>query len=72
MSRWRPLFPLNVTESAIRACCTDPVFERGENYRAEGRIRRLTHFGSVVTAVVESSRHYDLTLDLAADGFDPL
>lgn len=60
-----------VEEDTIRELCTEAVFERGENYRAEGRIEQLTRVGDTVTATVRGSRDYDLTLDLAAEGFDP-
>lgn len=60
-----------VDENAIRAVCTDAVYQRGENYRAEGRIRRLTRVDDTVTATVRGSRVYDLTLNLAAERFDP-
>lgn len=62
---------MNVTEDAIRDLCTDAVYERGENYLAEGRIRRASRFGETVTAVVSGSRDYDVRLDLSATGFDP-
>lgn len=62
---------MTIDENTIRDLCTDAVFERGENYREEGRIRRLTRVGDTVTATVHGSRQYELTLDLSADGFDP-
>jgi len=62
---------VNITESAIRNLCTDTVFERGENYLAEGRIQQLSRFDETATAVVSGSRDYDLTLDLSAKEFDP-
>ncbi|PSP87268.1 hypothetical protein BRC90_11015 [Halobacteriales archaeon QS_4_69_34] len=62
---------MTVDESAIRDRCTDAVYERGVNYREEGRIRELTRVGDAITAVVQGSRPYELALDLAADGFDP-
>lgn len=62
---------MNVTEDAVRDLCTDAVFERGENYLEEGRIRRVSLFDGTITAVVSGSRHYDLTLDLSAEQFEP-
>ncbi|MFD1571420.1 SWIM zinc finger family protein [Halorubrum laminariae] len=62
---------MNVTEDAIRDICTDAVFERGENYLAESRLRDIHHVDTTVTAVVSGSRQYDVHVDCAADGFDP-
>lgn len=60
-----------INENSIRDLCTDAVFERGENYRDEGRIRRLSRVDDTVTATVQGSRRYELTLDLSADRFTP-
>jgi uncharacterized Zn finger protein len=62
---------MTVDESTIRDLCTEAVFERGETYRAEGRIHDLSRFGDTVTATVQGSRSYDLTLDLSATAYDP-
>jgi len=62
---------MDVTEDAVRDCCTDAVFERGETYLGEGRIREIHRVDATVTAVVSGSRQYDVRVDLAADGFDP-
>ncbi|WP_144920738.1 SWIM zinc finger family protein [Halorubrum salsamenti] len=62
---------MDVTEGTVRETCTDAVFERGENYLAEGRIREIHRVDAAVTAVVSGSRQYDVRVDLAADGFDP-
>jgi uncharacterized Zn finger protein len=62
---------MSITENAIRDLCTDAVYERGENYRAEGRIQQLSLFSDTITAVVSGSRDYDTTLDLSAEGFNP-
>jgi uncharacterized Zn finger protein len=62
---------MTVTEDAIRDLCTDAVYERGENYLADGRIQQLSRFDDTITAVVSGSRDYDLTLDLSAEAFDP-
>jgi uncharacterized Zn finger protein len=62
---------MKITESTVRELCTDAVYERGENYLADGRIQQLSRFDDTVTAVVRGSRDYDLTLDLSADEFDP-
>lgn len=60
-----------VHESRVREACTDAVFERGRNYRKEGRITRIDRFGTVVTAAVQGSRLYDVSVDLSARDFDP-
>lgn len=62
---------MTVDEDAVRELCTDAVFDRGRNYREDGRIRRLDRVGDTVTATVRGSRLYDLELDLDANGFDP-
>jgi len=62
---------MDVTEDAVRDICTDAVFERGERYLAEGRIREIHRVDTTVTAVVSGSRQYDVRVDLATDGFAP-
>lgn len=62
---------VSIDETDVRDLCTDAVFERGMNYREEGRIRRLDRVGSSITATVQGSRRYELDLDLDAEGFDP-
>ena len=62
---------MDVTEDGVRDVCTDAVFERGETYLAENRIREIHRVDTAVTAVVSGSRQYDVRVDLAADGFDP-
>lgn len=52
-------------EETIQARCTDRVFQRGQNYRAEKRIERVGRFGDVVTAAVEGSELYDVTVELS-------
>ena len=61
---------MDVTEDAVRDRCTDAVFERGETYLAEDRIREIHRVETTVTAVVSGSRQYDVRVDLAAEGFD--
>lgn len=62
---------MDITEDAVRDLCTDAVFERGERYRSEGRIREIHRVDSTVTAVVIGGRQYDVRVDLATDGFAP-
>jgi uncharacterized Zn finger protein len=54
---------MNVDEATIRKRCTDAVFERGVNYRDEGRIQRLDRFDDLVTATVQGSNLYDVTVE---------
>jgi len=61
---------MQVESDAIRERCTDAVFERGENYRREGRISRLARFGDCVTADVRGSRPYDVTVDFGPTPFE--
>jgi len=61
---------MQIERSDIQDRCTDAVFERGENYRSEGRIGRLARFGDRVTADVQGSRSYDVTVDFAPTPFD--
>jgi len=60
-----------ISQSDIRELCTDAVFERGQNYYEEGHIHERRRVDEVVTATVEGSEHYDVTLSLAASDFDP-
>jgi uncharacterized Zn finger protein len=54
----------------IREICTDAVFERGRNYRDEERIQRIERFGDVVTAAVQGSSLYDVTVELGENTID--
>lgn len=54
---------MNIDETTIRNLCTDAVFERGQKYRNEGHIRRIERFDDVVTAVVQGSSQYDVTVE---------
>jgi len=46
---------MNIDTEAIRDRCTDPVFDRGQTYRREGRIQQLNRFDDLVSAVVSGS-----------------
>ena len=59
---------MDIGQDRIRDRCTAAVFERGQTYRAEGRIQRRNRFGSLVTATVRGSRFYDVTVDIAEEG----
>lgn len=62
---------MNVNKELIRDRCTDAVFGRGENYRRDGRIQRVERFDDLVTASVQGSKLYDVTIELAENGIDP-
>jgi len=58
---------MDIGRDQIRDRCTEAVFERGETYRAEGRIQRRDRFGSLVTATVQGSRLYEVTVGLTEE-----
>lgn len=62
---------MKVTEQAIRDRCTDAVLERGQNYRQEGRIQRIERFDDHITASVQGSTLYDVTIEVDASSIDP-
>ena len=61
---------MNVDRETIRSRSTDAVFERGENYRDEGRIQRLDRFDDLVTAAVSGSNLYDVTVEFGGRSID--
>jgi uncharacterized Zn finger protein len=61
---------MNVDRETIQNRSTDAVFERGENYRAEGRIQRLDRFDELVTAAVSGSKLYDVTVEFGGRSID--
>lgn len=61
---------MEVGRDRIRDCCTEAVFDRAQNYRDEGRIGRLERFGSLVTAAVQGSQLYEVTVDFAGEGLE--
>jgi len=54
---------MDVEEKTIRNRSTDAVFDRGQNYRDEGRIQRIDRFDDIVTATVSGSKLYDVTVE---------
>lgn len=62
---------VNLTEQAIRDRCADAVFERGQNYREEGRIQRIERFDDIITAAVQGSTLYDLTIEVGTSMINP-
>ncbi|MFP8956449.1 SWIM zinc finger domain-containing protein [Natrialbaceae archaeon A-CW3] len=61
---------MNVDRERIRRVCTDAVFERGQNYRNEGRIQRISRFDEVITATVQGSSLYDVTVKLGGNAIE--
>ncbi|MCQ4334108.1 hypothetical protein KM295_11580 [Natronomonas sp. F2-12] len=61
---------MNVDRETIRSRSTDAVFERGENYRDEGRIQRLNRFDEIVTATVNGSKLYDVIVEFGGRSID--
>jgi uncharacterized Zn finger protein len=61
---------MNVDRETIQNRSSDAVFERGENYRDEGRIQRLDRFGDLVTAAVSGSSRYDVTVEFGGRRID--
>jgi uncharacterized Zn finger protein len=61
---------MNIEETTIRNRSTDAVFERGQNYRDEGRIQRLDRFDELVTATVSGSKPYDVTVEFGGRRLD--
>ena len=60
---------MNVTQDTITDRCTEAVFERGENYYQDGHVQQVDRFDDLVTATVEGSRLYDVTIEF--DGRSP-
>jgi len=61
---------MDVDEKMIRNRSTDAVFDRGQNYRNEGKIQRIDRFGDLVTAAVSGSKLYDVTVELGGKSID--
>ena len=61
---------MNVDRKTIQNRTSDAVFERGENYRDEGRIQQLDRFDNLVTATVSGSSLYDVTVEFGGQRID--
>lgn len=61
---------MNVDEGTIQDRCTDAVFERGQTYHRKGRIQRIDRFNDLVTAAVQGSNRYDVTVELGANSIN--
>lgn len=53
---------MNIDKQSLRKLCTDPVFKRAKNYRHEGRVQRIEQCNDIITAVVQGSSRYDVTV----------
>lgn len=62
---------VTIDRTSIQALCTDAVFERGENYRKEGRIQQLDRFRDSITARVQGSQLYETRIHLDSEDFEP-
>jgi uncharacterized Zn finger protein len=61
---------MNVDEEVIQNRCTDAVFERGQNYHQEGHIQQIERFDNLITAAVQGSKLYDITVEFTNNGID--
>ncbi|MFB6219432.1 MAG: SWIM zinc finger domain-containing protein [Halobacteriaceae archaeon] len=61
---------MNITEQTIRDRCPDAVLERGQTYRQEGHIQRLDRVDEVITATVQGSHLYDVTIDVGGSAIE--
>ncbi|ADE03681.1 SWIM zinc finger family protein [Haloferax volcanii] len=61
---------MNIDRERVKNRSTDAVFERGVNYRDEGRIQQLDRFGELVTATISGSKLYDVTVEFGGRSID--
>lgn len=61
---------MDVDTETIQDRCTDAVFERGQNYRREDRIQQIERFSDHVTAAVQGTTLYDVTVELSGNAID--
>ncbi|THE66707.1 hypothetical protein D8Y22_00830 [Salinadaptatus halalkaliphilus] len=61
---------MNVDRKTVRNRSSDAVFDRGETYREEGRVRELDRFDDLVTATVRGSTLYDVTIEFGGQSID--
>lgn len=62
---------MTIDNATIRNLCTDAVFERGQNYREEGRIQQIGRVDDTVTARVQGTELYETHVHLDSAHFDP-
>lgn len=58
---------IDIDKRTTQSRCTEAVFERGKNYRDDGRVQRLDRFDDLITASVIGSKLYDVTVDFAGN-----
>lgn len=61
---------MDIDIETIQDRCTDALFERGQTYRKENRIRRISRFDTVLTAEVQGSNFYNVTVECAERDLD--
>lgn len=53
---------MRLTIEKIRSLCTEDSFERGLKYFEEGKVRQVDFFGDMITAVVQGTENYRVTI----------
>ena len=61
---------MNINRGTVRNRSTEAVFERGENYRDEGRIQQVDRFEDLITASIRGSTLYDVTVEFGGQSID--
>jgi len=51
----------------IRSLCTENSFDRGLTYFEEGKVRQVDFFGDIITAVVQGTENYRVTMRVNGD-----
>ena len=54
---------MDIDIETIQNRCTDAVFERAQTYRGKERLQRITRFDTIVTAEVQGSSLYEVTVE---------
>ena len=53
---------MELTREKIRSLCTEDSFQRGLSYFEEGRVKHIDFFANTITAVVQGTDNYRVTL----------
>lgn len=61
---------MDIDIETIQDRCTDAVFERGQTYQKDNRIRRISRFDTVVAAEVRGSSLYTVTVEFVERGLN--
>ncbi|ATW88194.1 SWIM zinc finger protein [Halohasta litchfieldiae] len=61
---------MDVDKDTVTSRCTEAVFDRGQKYRRDGHIRQLDRFDDLVTAAVQGSNLYDVTIEFGGRSID--